>query len=170
MAKDALVTDHASRDRRYAVIVCPHVWYSFSARQLRRLRQLVPGGDNLVLVDEPRGALDGIDSDRGLPVTASDMTKMGLPRPAEAQVIHPVPDQRGHVANVLTYKIGLLGCLNPISLFHRKLRRLPVTFYAQSLVSVPERKAQRMFRNQRVAAIDLTDDLERHRSPYFSTP
>jgi len=170
MAKDALVMDHASRGQRYAVIVRPHVWYSFAARQLRLLRQLAPGGDNFAVVDEPRGAVEGIDNDRVLPVTASDMTKSGLPGPAEAQVIHPVPDQRRHVANMQKYESGLLGYLNPTSLFHRKLRRLPVTFCVQSLVSVLARKAQRTFRNQWLAAIDQTDDLERHRSPYFSTP
>jgi len=86
------------------------------------------------------------------------------------QVLQPVPDQRSYIASMLTVTIGLFGYLSPAGLFHRKLRRLPVTFRVQSLASALAREAQRMFRDQRLAAIDLTDDLEQHRSPYFSTP
>ena len=319
MAMDALVTDHARRSRRYAVIFRTHFWDSFAARQLQRLRQRVRGGDIFVVVDETQGTVAGIDHDRVLRVTASDMAELGLPprgadavdwmgdyspmwfngdyalyavlraqpeyeyyvqleydvvvntdldalvarcgeqqtdfagltrgepvdvwtwrhtcvdayaepqiryklicfcvfsqralqhlfarrlalaehlRPeqawpfcegfvatevelagmnshelaefvdvaayntwppvleadlsglADAEVIHPVLDQPRYVASMLKYKIGLLGYLNPASLFHRKLRRLPVTLYVQTLASTFASKAQRTFRDQRLA-------------------
>ena len=76
------------------------------------------------------------------PVLEADLS--GL---ADAEVIHPVLDQPRYVAS----KIGLLGYLNPASLFHRKLRRLPVTLYVPTLASTVARRAQRTFRNQRLA-------------------
>ncbi len=319
MDMDALVTDHVRGSPRYAVIFRTHFWDSFAARQLQRLRQRVRGGDIFVVVDETRGAVEGIDHDRVVRVTTAEMSKLGLPprganaldwvgdyaltwfngdyalyaflraqpeyryyvqleydvvlnadldalvarcseketdfvgltrgepvdvwawrhtcidayagsqiryklicfcvfshralqhlftrrlalaehlRPEQAwpfcegfvatevelagmnshelaefldvsayntwpptletdlpgladkQVIHPVLDQPRYVASMLKYKIGLLGYLNPTSLFHRKLRRLPLPLYVQTLASTFASKAQRTFRNQRVA-------------------
>ena len=79
MAMDALVMGHARRSSRYAVIFRTHFWDAFAARQLQRLRQRVRGGDIFVVVDETQGAVEGIDHDRVIRVTASDMTKLGLP-------------------------------------------------------------------------------------------
>jgi len=43
------------------------------------------------------------------------------------------------------------GYLNPTSLFHRKLRRLPVTRYVQTLATTFASKAQRTFSHHRLA-------------------
>lgn len=319
MDMDTAAVKQSGRGTRYAVIFRTHFWDSFAQRQLQRLRERVHGGDIFVVVDETRGRVEGIDHDRVLRVTETEMTEMGLPprganaldwvgdypmmwfngdyalyavlraqpnydyyvqleydvvvntdldalvarcneqqtdfagltrgepvdvwawrhtctdaysdpqiryklicfcifsqralqhlfarrlalaehlRPeqawpfcegfvatevelagmnshelaafmdvsaydtwppvleadlpgmTQAQVIHPVLDQPRYVASLLKYRIGLLGYLNPASLFHRKLRRLPTTVYVQTLASTFASKAQRALRAPRVA-------------------
>ncbi len=49
--------------------------------------------------------------------------------------VHPVLDQARYIASLHKYRIGLAGYLNPGSLFHRKLRRLPTRQYLPALAS-----------------------------------
>lgn len=49
--------------------------------------------------------------------------------------IHPVLDENRFVASMLKYHVGLKGYLNPTSLYHRKLRRLPMSRYLTALSS-----------------------------------
>jgi hypothetical protein len=80
------------------------------------------------------------------PVLEEDLAGM-----TAAEVIHPVLDQRRYVASMLKYKVGLGGYLNPASVFHRKLRRLPLPLYMQTLASTIATKAQRRFHDYRLA-------------------
>ena len=57
--------------------------------------------------------------------------------------VHPVLDQARYVASLHKYRIGLAGYLNPASLFHRKLRRLPRRDYLPVLASSFWTKARR---------------------------
>ena len=57
--------------------------------------------------------------------------------------VHPVLDPTRFVASMQKYHIGLAGYLNPASLFHRKLRSLPVLAYASALTSSFAAKAVR---------------------------
>ncbi len=70
-----------------------------------------------------------------------------LDRLAAAPVIHPVLDKSRYVASLLKYKVGLAGYLNPLSLFHRKLRRLPAREYFEALTSSFAVKVLRTLRN-----------------------
>ena len=56
-----------------------------------------------------------------------------LPRLASRPLLHPVLDERRYVDSLLKYKIGLAGYLNPASLYHRKLRKLPFGKYLAAL-------------------------------------
>ena len=60
--------------------------------------------------------------------------------------IHPVLDENRFVASMLKYHVGLKGYLNPASLYHRKLRRLPATRYVAALASSFIAKAKRNMR------------------------
>jgi hypothetical protein len=71
-----------------------------------------------------------------------------LPALAQAPVIHPVLDQPRYVASLLKYKVGVAGYLNPLSLFHRKLRRLSVRDYLGALGTSFAFKARRTLRNR----------------------
>lgn len=73
------------------------------------------------------------------------------PGRAKAPTVHPVLGQPWHVASMRTDRIERLGYLNRTSLCHRKLRRLPLTLYAQTLASSFMNKTQRAFRNHRTA-------------------
>ncbi len=57
--------------------------------------------------------------------------------------VHPVLDEARYVASLHKYRIGLAGYLNPGSLFHRKLRRLPRHQYLPVLASSFWTKARR---------------------------
>ena len=57
--------------------------------------------------------------------------------------VHPVLDQPRYVASLHKYHIGLGGYLNPASLFHRKLRRLPSRDYIEVLAKSFLTKARR---------------------------
>jgi len=71
-----------------------------------------------------------------------------LPSLAHAHVIHPVLDQPRYVSSVLKWKVGLSGYLNPASLLHRKLRRLPTRDYVQTLATSFAAKARRTLRHR----------------------
>ena len=76
------------------------------------------------------------------PYVESDLQQM-----ATKAIIHPVLDQNRYIASLLKYKVGLAGYLNPLSLFHRKLRRLPTRDYHQALASSFASKAKRTLRS-----------------------
>jgi hypothetical protein len=71
-----------------------------------------------------------------------------LPELAGAPVVHPVLDKPRYVASLLKYRVGLMGYVNPMSLFHRKLRRLPLSEYRDALVSSFAVKVRRTMRNR----------------------
>ncbi len=56
-----------------------------------------------------------------------------LPKLATRPLIHPVLDESKYTESLLKYKIGLSGYLNPASLYHRKLRKLPAKSYLAAL-------------------------------------
>lgn len=66
-----------------------------------------------------------------------------LPIMSRVDVIHPLLNQSRYTDSLLKYQIGLSGYLNPLSLYHRKLRRLPVQDYIRALVSSFTFKARR---------------------------
>ena len=66
---------------------------------------------------------------------------------ATAPVIHPVLDQPRYIASLLKYKVGVAGYLNPLSLFHRKLRRLSARDYLDALATSFAVKVRRTLRN-----------------------
>lgn len=73
---DVTAADDASGSPRCAVTFRTHSWNAFAAR---RLRQRVCGGDSVAVVDETGGAVEGIEYDRVVRVTAAELTKFGLP-------------------------------------------------------------------------------------------
>ena len=62
---------------------------------------------------------------------------------AEYPFVHPLLDQPRYIASLHKYHIGLAGYLNPASLFHRKLRRLPIGRYLPVLAGSFLTKARR---------------------------
>lgn len=66
--------------------------------------------------------------------------------------VHPVLDAPRFVASMQKYHVGLAGYLNPASLFHRKLRRLPPRDYMSALTSSFAAKAVRTMTARRGAA------------------
>ncbi len=62
---------------------------------------------------------------------------------AAHRFIHPVLDQERYVVSMLKYHVGLKGYLNPNSLYHRKLRRLPAPRYLSALAASFVGKARR---------------------------
>ena len=61
--------------------------------------------------------------------------------------VHPVLDPPRYIASLHKYRIGLAGYLNPASLFHRKLRRLPARQYLPVLAESFLTKARRTIRH-----------------------
>lgn len=74
-----------------------------------------------------------------------------LPSLASSPVIHPVLDQERYIGSLLKRKHGLTGYLNPNSLLHQKLRRLPVLTYISAVVKSFTQKARRNARQGRIA-------------------
>jgi hypothetical protein len=67
--------------------------------------------------------------------------EIDIEAPAGARFIHPVLDPKRYVASMHKYRVGAVGLLNPASLYHRKLRRLPARRYAAVLASTFAGKA-----------------------------
>jgi hypothetical protein len=65
-------------------------------------------------------------------------------------VIHPVLDRERYIGSLLKYKVGLIGYVNINSLLHRKLRRLPPSFYLKTLARTFTQKAIRTLRSHRL--------------------
>ena len=74
--------------------------------------------------------------------------------------VHPVLDQRRYVDSLHKYRIGLAGYLNPASLFHRKLRRLPARHYLPVLTRSFMTKARRAI-GQGVASLTAAERATR---------
>jgi hypothetical protein len=72
-----------------------------------------------------------------------------LQRPHAKGFIHPVLDQERFITSLHKYHVGLLGYLNPTSLFHRKLRRLPPRRYAAVLAETFATKTVGRLRSSR---------------------
>ncbi len=85
--------------------------------------------------------LDTSSYDTWPPYVESD-----LPGLSRAPVVHPVLDKPRYVASLLKYKVGLGGYVNPMSLFHRKLRRLPTREYGEALFTSFAFKVRRTLR------------------------
>lgn len=64
----------------------------------------------------------------------------------EKVFVHPVLDEERYVSSLLKYKIGLGGYLNPLSLYHRKLRRLRTSRYLSALAASFTAKSVRTLR------------------------
>ena len=62
---------------RYAVIFRTHFWNDFTTRQFQRLRDRVGTGDVYVLVDETRGHVPGIPTERVFRLTDSEILAAG---------------------------------------------------------------------------------------------
>ena len=58
-----------------------------------------------------------------------------LPGLKDKAFVHPVLDQQRYIASMFRWHVGLSGFLNPNSLVHRKLRRLPAPVYLGALGS-----------------------------------
>jgi hypothetical protein len=61
--------------------------------------------------------------------------------------IHPVLDQPRYIGSMLKYRVGVSGYLRPDSLFHRKLRRLPIAVYLRALATSFAAKVVRVLHN-----------------------
>ncbi len=70
-----------------------------------------------------------------------------VPVLADQTFVHPVLDEARFIASLHKYRIGLAGYLNPVSQFHRKLRRLPPRRYASALATSFATKARRTLRS-----------------------
>lgn len=66
--------------------------------------------------------------------------------------VHPVLDQPRYIGSLFKYKIGLSGYLQPNSLFHQKLRRLPPAVYVGVLARSFAEKTVRTLRGARGSA------------------
>ena len=75
--------------------------------------------------------------------------------------IHPVLDESRFVSSMLKYHIGLKGFLNPASLYHRKLRRLPTSRYLGALAEGFIGKVRRNLRRASGAARQVMNDSGR---------
>ncbi len=82
--------------------------------------------------------LDTSAYDHWPPYVEYDPQIMGHPG-----IVHPLLNQRRYTDSLLKYKVGLSGFLNPLSLYHRKLRRLPLKDYIRVLLSSFTVKARR---------------------------
>jgi hypothetical protein len=71
---------------RYAVIFRTHFWDDFCDRQLRRLREQVGTGDIFVLVDETRGHVAGIPTERVFRLTDQMVLDAGYPQAGEGSI------------------------------------------------------------------------------------
>ena len=79
------------------------------------------------------------------PFVESDLPEMmGNP------VIHPVLDRDRYIASLLKFKVGMAGYINVNSLFHRKLRRLPVPEYFKAVGKSFSQKVVRTLRQRRL--------------------
>jgi hypothetical protein len=76
------------------------------------------------------------------PFLEADLGKLDAHR-----FVHPVLDDERYIASLLKYHVGLSGYLNPASLFHRKLRRLPPGRYVRALRESFASKAARTMRS-----------------------
>jgi hypothetical protein len=100
------------------------------------------GRDDFVSVELTKYA-DTEAYDSWPPFVESDLpTMVGRP------VIHPVLDRERYIGSLLKYKVGLIGYLNVNSLFHRKLRRLPVGAYFAAVATSFSQKAVRTMRSR----------------------
>ena len=70
----------------YAVVFRTHFWDEFTDRQLRRLRSKVHLGDLFVLVDETRGHVTGITSDKVFGLTDEQILSAGYVRAGEGSI------------------------------------------------------------------------------------
>jgi hypothetical protein len=69
-----------------------------------------------------------------------------IDRLRDHRFVHPLLDEKRYVASLLKYHVGLTGYLNPLSDFHRRLRRLPPSRYVSALASTFRDKAARTLR------------------------
>ena len=70
----------------YAVIFRTHFWDQFASRQLERVRRKSQSGNVFVLVDETRGAVSGIENDRVVRITDSDILSAGFVDAGEGSI------------------------------------------------------------------------------------
>jgi hypothetical protein len=70
-----------------------------------------------------------------------------IPGLAKHDFLHSVLDEKRYAASMLEYHVGLAGYINPASLFHRKLRRLPTRRYLSVVASTFWSKARRSLKS-----------------------
>jgi hypothetical protein len=71
---------------RYALIFRTHFWDGFADRQFRRVRASAPGADLWVLVDETRGRVEGIPTDKVFRLTDGDILNAGYVAAGEGSI------------------------------------------------------------------------------------
>lgn len=80
-------TDRArARVPRYALIFRTHFWDDFAERQFRRVAAQAPGADLWVLVDETRGHVAGIPTERAFRLTDGEILDAGYVAAGEGSI------------------------------------------------------------------------------------
>lgn len=106
-----------------------------------------PFCEGFIATEMSRGDFVSVELSRYLNTSAYDtwppFVESDLVQMRHHPVIHPVLDPDRYVASLLKYKVGLIGYLNPFSLLHRKLRRLPIRTYLYTLLKSFGEKATR---------------------------
>ncbi len=83
---DAIV-DQSNSGPRVAIVFRTHFWDEFAARQFERLTRNVKSGDIYVLVDETNGPVKGVQHDKIVRMTESDVLALGFPRAGEGNLL-----------------------------------------------------------------------------------
>ena len=71
---------------RYALVFRTHFWDAFAERQFRRAQASAPGADMFVLVDETRGHVRGIPTDRVVRLTDTQLLAAGYVAAGEGSI------------------------------------------------------------------------------------
>ncbi len=79
-------TSSAQTRPRYALIFRTHFWDAFAERQFRRAAASAPGADLFVLVDETRGHVAGIPTDRVFRLTDAQILDAGYVAAGEGSI------------------------------------------------------------------------------------
>jgi hypothetical protein len=79
-------TDGGAHAVRYALIFRTHFWDAFAERQFRRIAARAPGADLWVLVDETRGHVAGIPTDRVFRLTDAQLLDAGYVAAGEGSI------------------------------------------------------------------------------------
>lgn len=78
--------EDSTRHPRYALIFRTHFWDEFAGRQFHRAAKTAPGADLWVLVDETRGHVAGIPTDRVFRLTDGEILDAGYVAAGEGSI------------------------------------------------------------------------------------